>query len=193
MSGQMTGLYVKLSLVPVMGGLALCSANELSFNMLGFVFALTTNISECAQNVYSKMLISGDTFRYSPSQMQFYTSRIDTGHPVKSTHYHRDIPRRGELHGDPAHDVPAGGLGDHHGHLRPAAGLLLHQRRLLPLPDHRRLLPHGLHQPRHPQRRQYRQGEAKRKPKNIILYIYIAANEIYVVTKSVPNLHCFSY
>ena len=117
MSGQVTGLYVKLSLVPVMGGLALCSANELSFNMLGFVFALTTNISECAQNVYSKMLISGDTFRYSPSQMQFYTSRIDTGHPVKSTHYHRDIPRRGELHGDPAHDVPAGGLGDHHGQL----------------------------------------------------------------------------
>ena len=53
MSGQVTGLYVKLSLVPVMGGLALCSANELSFNMLGFVFALTTNISECAQNVYS--------------------------------------------------------------------------------------------------------------------------------------------
>lgn len=84
MSGQVTGLYVKLSLVPVMGGLALCSANELSFNMLGFVFALTTNISECAQNVYSKMLISGDTFRYSPSQMQFYTSRIDTGHRTLS-------------------------------------------------------------------------------------------------------------
>merc|ERR1712241_1632597 len=74
MGGQVTGLYVKLSLVPVMGGLALCSANELSFNMLGFVFALTTNISEGAQNGYSKMLISGDTFRYSPSQMQFYTS-----------------------------------------------------------------------------------------------------------------------
>ena len=80
----MTGVYVKLSLVPVMGGLALCSANELSFNMVGFLFALTTNISECAQNVYSKMLISGDTFRYSPSQMQFYTSRIDTGHRTLS-------------------------------------------------------------------------------------------------------------
>jgi len=72
--GQITGIYVKLSLIPVMGGLALCSANELSFNVIGFMFALTTNVSECAQNVYSKMLISGDSFRYSPSEMQFYTS-----------------------------------------------------------------------------------------------------------------------
>merc|ERR1711936_403863 len=30
--GQITGFYVKLSLIPVMGGLAICSANELSFN-----------------------------------------------------------------------------------------------------------------------------------------------------------------
>ena len=67
---------MKLSLIPVMGGLALCSANELSFNVIGFLFALTTNVSECAQNVYSKMLISGDTFRYSPSEMQFYTSKL---------------------------------------------------------------------------------------------------------------------
>lgn len=72
--GQITGLYVKLSLLPVMGGLAICSANELSFNLVGFAAALSTNISECAQNVYSKMLISGDAFKYSPSEMQFYTS-----------------------------------------------------------------------------------------------------------------------
>jgi len=72
--GQVTGVYVKLSLIPVMGGLALCSANELSFNIIGFFFALTTNVSECAQNVYSKMLISGENFRYTPSEMQFYTS-----------------------------------------------------------------------------------------------------------------------
>ena len=26
------------------------------------------------QNVYSKMLISGDGFRYSPAELQFYTS-----------------------------------------------------------------------------------------------------------------------
>jgi len=72
--GQVTGMYVKLSLLPVMGGLALCSANELSYNLPGFTAALVTNISECAQNVYSKMLISGDNFKYSPSEMQFYTS-----------------------------------------------------------------------------------------------------------------------
>jgi len=72
--GQITGLYVKLSLLPVMGGLAICSANELSFSLAGFTAALLTNISECAQNVYSKMLISGDAFKYSPAEMQFYTS-----------------------------------------------------------------------------------------------------------------------
>ena len=57
-----------------MGGLAICSANELSFNMMGFLAALATNISECGQNVYSKMLISGDAFKYTPAEMQFYTS-----------------------------------------------------------------------------------------------------------------------
>jgi len=72
--GQVTGFYVKLSLIPVMAGLALCSANELSFNLIGFIFALSTNISECAQNVYSKMLISGEAFKYSPAEMQFYSS-----------------------------------------------------------------------------------------------------------------------
>ena len=56
----MRGLYVKLGLLPVMGGLAICSANKLCFNMIGFSFALMTNISECAQNVYSKLLISGN-------------------------------------------------------------------------------------------------------------------------------------
>ena len=44
--GEITGYYVKLSLIPVMGGLALCSANELSFHLIGFFAALGTNISE---------------------------------------------------------------------------------------------------------------------------------------------------
>ena len=73
-SGQTTGVYVKLSLLPVMGGLALCSANELSYNLIGFLAALTTNISECCQNVYSKMLISGEGFKLNPAELQFYTS-----------------------------------------------------------------------------------------------------------------------
>ncbi len=44
--GEVTGLFVNLSLLPVMGGLALCSANELSFNAAGFVSAIGANVSE---------------------------------------------------------------------------------------------------------------------------------------------------
>ncbi|CAB3373600.1 Hypothetical predicted protein [Cloeon dipterum] len=72
--GERTGLYVNLSLIPVMTGLALCSATELSFNMRGFLAAMATNLTECLQNVYSKMLISGDQFKYTPAELQFYTS-----------------------------------------------------------------------------------------------------------------------
>lgn len=46
LSGEKTGLYVNLSLIPIMAGLALCSANELSFNLEGFIAALLTNLSE---------------------------------------------------------------------------------------------------------------------------------------------------
>lgn len=72
--GEATGLYVNLSLIPVMSGLALCSANELSFDTRGFLAAMATNLTECLQNVYSKMLISGDKFKYTPAELQFYTS-----------------------------------------------------------------------------------------------------------------------
>ncbi|CAG7826721.1 unnamed protein product [Allacma fusca] len=72
--GETTGLYVNMSLVPVMGGLALCSWNELSFDLRGFLAALATNFTECLQNVYSKMLISGERYRYTPAELQFYTS-----------------------------------------------------------------------------------------------------------------------
>lgn len=41
-----SGLLVNLSLVPVMGGLALCTATEMSFNVLGFSAALSTNIMD---------------------------------------------------------------------------------------------------------------------------------------------------
>lgn len=44
--GERTGCYVNISLLPVMSGLALCSANELSFNIKGFFAALATNITE---------------------------------------------------------------------------------------------------------------------------------------------------
>ncbi|PNJ04510.1 hypothetical protein CR201_G0053301 [Pongo abelii] len=44
--GEYTGLLVNLSLIPVMGGLALCTATEISFNVLGFSAALSTNIMD---------------------------------------------------------------------------------------------------------------------------------------------------
>ncbi|KAJ8958860.1 hypothetical protein NQ318_019627 [Aromia moschata] len=72
--GEQTGLYVNLSLLPVMSGLALCSVNEVSFELVGFMAAMATNVTECVQNVYSKMLISGDKFKYTPAELQFYTS-----------------------------------------------------------------------------------------------------------------------
>lgn len=40
------GLWVNLSLFPVMAGLGLCTATEISFNMLGFSAALSTNIMD---------------------------------------------------------------------------------------------------------------------------------------------------
>lgn len=72
--GEYTGLWVNLSLFPVMAGLALCTASEISFNMLGFSAALSTNIMDCLQNVFSKKLLSGDTYKFSPPELQFYTS-----------------------------------------------------------------------------------------------------------------------
>ncbi|KAH9514140.1 hypothetical protein Btru_030386 [Bulinus truncatus] len=72
--GEYTGLYTFLSLIPIMLGLALCSAYELSFNIQGFIAAIAANLTECLQNVYSKLLISGEKYRYTPAELQFYTS-----------------------------------------------------------------------------------------------------------------------
>ncbi|KAG9482333.1 solute carrier family 35 member E2B [Eleutherodactylus coqui] len=72
--GEYTGMMVNLSLLPVMAGLALCTATELSFNVLGFSAALSTNIMDCLQNVFSKKLLSGDKYKFSPPELQFYTS-----------------------------------------------------------------------------------------------------------------------
>ncbi|KAI0243358.1 Solute carrier family 35 member E2A [Lamellibrachia satsuma] len=72
--GEKNGMYVLGSLVPIMAGLALCSAYELRFNMQGFSAALATNLAECLQFVYSKLLISGEKYKSSPAEFQFYTS-----------------------------------------------------------------------------------------------------------------------
>lgn len=72
--GESTSWLVNISLIPVMGGLALCSANELHFHTKGFLAALATNISECLQNVFSKMLLSGEVFKFTSAELQFFTS-----------------------------------------------------------------------------------------------------------------------
>jgi solute carrier family 35 protein E2 len=70
MLGQRTSWEVCLSLVPVMLGLALSSATELSFDTIGFLAAVLNNIVDCIQNVFSKKLLQSMT----PVQLQFYTS-----------------------------------------------------------------------------------------------------------------------
>ncbi|XP_069939329.1 solute carrier family 35 member E2B isoform X3 [Cherax quadricarinatus] len=63
--GERTGAFVFFSLIPVMLGLALCSSNELSFSIIGFLCALTTNLCECVQSVVSKSLLSNKAYIYS--------------------------------------------------------------------------------------------------------------------------------
>ena len=44
--GEITGFWTKISLVPIMLGLALCSSFELNFSIFGFMAAIFTNITE---------------------------------------------------------------------------------------------------------------------------------------------------
>ncbi|CAL9703603.1 unnamed protein product [Knipowitschia caucasica] len=90
--GEYTGLWVNLSLLPVMVGLALCTATELSFNMLGFCAALSTNIMDCLQNVFSKKLLSGDSYNFSPAELQFYTSAAAVLMLVPAWAFLMDVP-----------------------------------------------------------------------------------------------------
>lgn len=61
--GEKNGIYVQASLLPIMSGLALCSAYELGFHIYGFLAALGTNISECCQFVFSKLCISSEKYK----------------------------------------------------------------------------------------------------------------------------------
>lgn len=72
--GEYSGLYVNLSLLPVMFGLAISTYTEVSFNMTGFAAAITNNLLDCIQNVFSKKLLCGEEMKFSPLELQFYTS-----------------------------------------------------------------------------------------------------------------------
>ncbi|XP_044919486.1 solute carrier family 35 member E2A isoform X6 [Mustela putorius furo] len=72
--GEYTGLLVNLSLIPIMGGLALCTATEISFNVLGFSAALSTNIMDWA------------------AELQFYTSAAAVAMLVPAWVFFMDLP-----------------------------------------------------------------------------------------------------
>lgn len=90
--GEYTGLWVNLSLMPIMGGLALCTVTEINFNMLGFSAALSTNIMDCLQNVFSKKLLSGDKYKFSPPELQFYTSAAAVVMLIPAWIFLMDVP-----------------------------------------------------------------------------------------------------
>ncbi|KAM9298951.1 solute carrier family 35 member E2B [Gastrophryne carolinensis] len=94
--GEYTGMMVNLSLLPVMAGLALCTATEISFNVVGFSAALSTNIMDCLQNVFSKKLLSGDKYRFSPPELQFYTSASAVIMLIPTWIFLTDIPVLGK-------------------------------------------------------------------------------------------------
>eukprot|EP00040_Diaphanoeca_grandis_P024217 m.132866 g.132866 ORF g.132866 m.132866 type:complete len:396 (-) comp29636_c0_seq1:8-1195(-) len=68
--GEGTPWQVQVSLIPVMLGLAVCSATEISFDTIGFLAAVANNVVDCVQNVFSKKLLVNLT----PIELQFYTS-----------------------------------------------------------------------------------------------------------------------
>ena len=70
--GQETSNEVMLSLIPVMLGLVVCSATEWSFDMIGFLAAVSNNCIDCVQNVFSKKLLQEPSM--TPVHLQFYTS-----------------------------------------------------------------------------------------------------------------------
>jgi len=88
--GEVTSVKVNLSLVPVVAGLALCSASEASFNTVGFLAAVFNNGIDCVQNVFSKKLLST---HYNYVNLQFYTSAaaLVVQLPVMLYHHHAAI------------------------------------------------------------------------------------------------------
>ncbi|KAG6412810.1 hypothetical protein SASPL_125500 [Salvia splendens] len=55
--GEMPSLWVVSSLVPIVGGVALASCTEVSFNWIGFGTAMASNLTNQTRNVFSKKLM----------------------------------------------------------------------------------------------------------------------------------------
>ena len=57
-TGTVFAAPVYLALVPIIGGVALASATELSFSWLGFACAMSSNVAFSARAIFSKVLMS---------------------------------------------------------------------------------------------------------------------------------------
>jgi solute carrier family 35, member E1 len=71
-SGTVYPVPVYLALVPIMGGVALASATEMSFTWLGFSTAMASNAAFAGRAIYSKNLMS----RMSPVNLYNYVSIV---------------------------------------------------------------------------------------------------------------------
>ncbi|ESO07911.1 hypothetical protein HELRODRAFT_150388, partial [Helobdella robusta] len=76
--GERNGLPVLLSLIPIMLGLMMCTHYEASYNMMGFMAAMGTNLAECLQFVLSKKALSTDITKTTPAEFQFYSCLAST-------------------------------------------------------------------------------------------------------------------
>lgn len=88
---ERTSCWTKFSMVPITLGLCLCSSFELSFNLFGFFCALGTNIFDCLQNVYSKVLISDEHYRYTAIELQFWASLLACIFQIPLLLYYVDV------------------------------------------------------------------------------------------------------
>ncbi|XP_061359611.1 phosphoenolpyruvate/phosphate translocator 2, chloroplastic-like [Gastrolobium bilobum] len=58
--GERPTLWVVSSLVPIVGGVALASVTEVSFNWIGFITAMASNLTNQSRNVLSKKLMANE-------------------------------------------------------------------------------------------------------------------------------------
>lgn len=71
-NGQVYSLPVYASLLPIMAGVAICSATELSFTWIGFSCAMASNVLFAARAIFSKKLMSN----MNPINVYNYVSMI---------------------------------------------------------------------------------------------------------------------
>ncbi|WVZ14589.1 hypothetical protein V8G54_012155 [Vigna mungo] len=58
--GQMPTFWVFSSLIPIVGGVALASMTEVSFNWIGFITAMAANVTNQSRNVLSKKMMTSE-------------------------------------------------------------------------------------------------------------------------------------